>query len=563
MRALLGDPNQATVRAGYSEAYDRQGLTRFTDLYGGNRGASISLSRTRAQHRPRAAGRVVAGPAVADQPPVSAAVQSGSDLSDRGRREPRRQPQRVRAGHQDRARPATGRSASRARSRRTWRSRSATSATAATTSGRSTTTANEQHAARDPRREPGRQRLHERVQAGDGRTSRPTTRPASRTAPARSPTSARAPARSPLPIYLAYLNGSTRRRQPRRVHQRHEHVGELRPSPAGSRRRTRTRTAAAGDLDGNLTRRTQAAGGSATRRTSSSSTPTSTTPTSPTAARSASTTRCSSSCAAACRRASRPTSTTSTRSRAARSSTASASAARGPTSRDRQSHRPPRDQVAGGLDAAVRPRPALRQRREPARSTRWSAAGASPASAACRRTVQDLGNVRLVGMTREGAPEDVQVLPQAEPVDRHRRDVDAAGRHHPQHAARVQHEQHDARRLLDQPRRAAKAATSRPANSASLHPGQGRRLRAAERAAARAVVQRGSTSASRSSSASAARGTFEVRFDLLNLFDNPNYNPAGAAGTTRRPEQPRRSSRPRAPTPTRATPTIRAAASDS
>jgi hypothetical protein len=45
LRKVLGDPNQATLRAGYSEAYDRQGLTRFTDLYGGNRGASISLTR--------------------------------------------------------------------------------------------------------------------------------------------------------------------------------------------------------------------------------------------------------------------------------------------------------------------------------------------------------------------------------------------------------------------------------------------------------------------------------------------------------------------------------------
>ena len=45
MRAILGDPDQATLRAGYSEAYDRQGLTRFTDLYGGNRGASVSLTR--------------------------------------------------------------------------------------------------------------------------------------------------------------------------------------------------------------------------------------------------------------------------------------------------------------------------------------------------------------------------------------------------------------------------------------------------------------------------------------------------------------------------------------
>jgi len=45
MRPILGDPDQATLRAGYSEAYDRQGLTRFTTLYGNNRGASVSLLR--------------------------------------------------------------------------------------------------------------------------------------------------------------------------------------------------------------------------------------------------------------------------------------------------------------------------------------------------------------------------------------------------------------------------------------------------------------------------------------------------------------------------------------
>ena len=46
MRKILGDPDQATLRAGYSEAYDRQGLTRFTTLYGNNRGSSVSLNRT-------------------------------------------------------------------------------------------------------------------------------------------------------------------------------------------------------------------------------------------------------------------------------------------------------------------------------------------------------------------------------------------------------------------------------------------------------------------------------------------------------------------------------------
>ena len=45
MRKILGDPDQATLRAGYSIAFDRQGLTRFTTLYGDNRGASISLTR--------------------------------------------------------------------------------------------------------------------------------------------------------------------------------------------------------------------------------------------------------------------------------------------------------------------------------------------------------------------------------------------------------------------------------------------------------------------------------------------------------------------------------------
>jgi hypothetical protein len=46
LRTILGDPDQATFRSGYSVAYERQGLTRFTGLYGGNTGVSKSLSRT-------------------------------------------------------------------------------------------------------------------------------------------------------------------------------------------------------------------------------------------------------------------------------------------------------------------------------------------------------------------------------------------------------------------------------------------------------------------------------------------------------------------------------------
>jgi len=45
LRPLLGDPDQATFRGGYSVAYERQGLTRFTGLYGSNTGVSKSLTR--------------------------------------------------------------------------------------------------------------------------------------------------------------------------------------------------------------------------------------------------------------------------------------------------------------------------------------------------------------------------------------------------------------------------------------------------------------------------------------------------------------------------------------
>lgn len=45
LRTLLGDPDQATFRSGYSVAYERQGLTRFTGLYGSNTGVSKSLTR--------------------------------------------------------------------------------------------------------------------------------------------------------------------------------------------------------------------------------------------------------------------------------------------------------------------------------------------------------------------------------------------------------------------------------------------------------------------------------------------------------------------------------------
>ncbi|MDQ3071077.1 MAG: Plug and carboxypeptidase regulatory-like domain-containing protein, partial [Acidobacteriota bacterium] len=49
LRAFLGDPDQATLRAGYSIAYDRVGMSSFTGVYGVNQGSTLSLSRTEAQ----------------------------------------------------------------------------------------------------------------------------------------------------------------------------------------------------------------------------------------------------------------------------------------------------------------------------------------------------------------------------------------------------------------------------------------------------------------------------------------------------------------------------------
>jgi hypothetical protein len=53
-RAILGDPEQATIRGGYSVAYERQGFGAFTGVYGGNPGSTLTLTRN--------ANTVAAGP---------------------------------------------------------------------------------------------------------------------------------------------------------------------------------------------------------------------------------------------------------------------------------------------------------------------------------------------------------------------------------------------------------------------------------------------------------------------------------------------------------------------
>jgi hypothetical protein len=45
LRAILGDPEAATIRGGYSVGYERQGLGEFTGQFGSNPGSTISLTR--------------------------------------------------------------------------------------------------------------------------------------------------------------------------------------------------------------------------------------------------------------------------------------------------------------------------------------------------------------------------------------------------------------------------------------------------------------------------------------------------------------------------------------
>jgi hypothetical protein len=48
LRWILGDPQTATLRAGYSISFNREGFGLFTGLYGGNPGSTLSVTRTEA-----------------------------------------------------------------------------------------------------------------------------------------------------------------------------------------------------------------------------------------------------------------------------------------------------------------------------------------------------------------------------------------------------------------------------------------------------------------------------------------------------------------------------------
>ena len=58
LRQILGDPDQATLRAGYSVAYNREGFGVYTGQYGANPGSSLSVTRNSRERQPGAARRV-------------------------------------------------------------------------------------------------------------------------------------------------------------------------------------------------------------------------------------------------------------------------------------------------------------------------------------------------------------------------------------------------------------------------------------------------------------------------------------------------------------------------
>ena len=74
LRTLLGDPDQATVRSGYSVSYERQGLTRFTTLYRRKPWGQYPADPQR-ECRAGTSGRIVARPPLAVEPPVLRSVQ--------------------------------------------------------------------------------------------------------------------------------------------------------------------------------------------------------------------------------------------------------------------------------------------------------------------------------------------------------------------------------------------------------------------------------------------------------------------------------------------------------
>jgi len=65
LRRILGDPEQATIRGGFSVAYERQGFGQFTGQFGSNPGSTLSLTRNA---NTAAAGALLPAPVLLSEP---------------------------------------------------------------------------------------------------------------------------------------------------------------------------------------------------------------------------------------------------------------------------------------------------------------------------------------------------------------------------------------------------------------------------------------------------------------------------------------------------------------
>ncbi len=99
LRTILGDPEQATIRGGFSVQFERQGFGAFTGVYGGNPGSTLALNRNASAGNLVLAGRILAGPVFAERSARSRGVPAESDLPDRAQAEPGEQHQRFPSGH--------------------------------------------------------------------------------------------------------------------------------------------------------------------------------------------------------------------------------------------------------------------------------------------------------------------------------------------------------------------------------------------------------------------------------------------------------------------------------
>ena len=98
LRTLLGDPEQATLRAGYSVALRAQGMAAFVGVYDDNPGGGTQ-PHPRRINRHRRTWRNVAGPPPRAEPSLQRPVPGHACLSDCERGESSRRSRGVRPGY--------------------------------------------------------------------------------------------------------------------------------------------------------------------------------------------------------------------------------------------------------------------------------------------------------------------------------------------------------------------------------------------------------------------------------------------------------------------------------